>query len=372
MQADAFEGGCAHHRRRCNWRGHSQGPFHEGAKVLLTERGDFAAGATGANHGMLHSGARYAVNDPASARECAEEGRILKRIARFCIEDTGGLFVAAGEDDARYMDRFLPACRDAGIGVREIGVDEALEMEAGLDKSIQAAVEVPDASLDPFFLTLGNVNSARGHGATVLNHSPVQSIRRTGSGFEVTIGRGRRERRISADVIVNAAGSWAGEVAAMLGASIPICVDKGTLVVFNGRLVNRLVNRLRPPSDGDILVPHRTATILGTTSSPGMPGGGGDLGGGGASDRSGRRRPSRHPGGKGGTRICRHQATAWQREDRPRGDKDVPGDRSWQGWDRWTDQRRGRKVDDLSSHGRKGIGCGNGETGARREVPHCR
>lgn len=243
-----------------------------GAKVLLTERGDFAAGATGANHGMLHSGARYAVNDPASARECAEEGRILKRIARFCIEDTGGLFVAAGEDDARYMDRFLPACRDAGIGVREIGVDEALEMEAGLDKSIQAAVEVPDASLDPFFLTLGNVNSARGHGATVLNHSPVQSIRRTGSGFEVTIGRGRRERRISADVIVNAAGSWAGEVAAMLGASIPICVDKGTLVVFNGRLVNRLVNRLRPPSDGDILVPHRTATILGTTSSPGMPG----------------------------------------------------------------------------------------------------
>ena len=106
----------------------------------------------------------------------------------------------------------------------------------------------------------------------MLNYSPVRSIRRVGDGFEAVAGSGRRERRIAADVIINAAGSRAGEVAAMLDVSIPMCIDKGTLVVFNGRLVGRLVNRLRPPSDGDILVPHRTATILGTTSSSGGTG----------------------------------------------------------------------------------------------------
>lgn len=243
-----------------------------GTEVMLVEAGDFAAGATGANHGMLHSGARYAVTDPVSARECAEEGAVLKRIARFCIEDTGGLFVSASRDDAEYVDRFLPACGRAGIRAEEIDTREAREIEPCLDAGIKAAVKVPDASIDPFFLALGNVSSARRHGATVLNHSPVRRIRRIDGGFEAVIGRGGRERRVAADVVINAAGAWAGEVAAMLGVSIPLCIDKGTLVVFNGRLVNRLVNRLRPPSDGDILVPHRTATILGTTSSAGAAG----------------------------------------------------------------------------------------------------
>ena len=38
-----------------------------GLKTLLIERSDIATGATGRNHGLLHSGARYAVNDPESA-----------------------------------------------------------------------------------------------------------------------------------------------------------------------------------------------------------------------------------------------------------------------------------------------------------------
>ena len=38
--------------------------------VFLLERRDIATGATGRNHGLLHSGARYAVNDQESAEEC--------------------------------------------------------------------------------------------------------------------------------------------------------------------------------------------------------------------------------------------------------------------------------------------------------------
>ncbi len=41
-----------------------------GLKTLLVERFDFTAGATGRNHGLLHSGARYAVTDSESAAEC--------------------------------------------------------------------------------------------------------------------------------------------------------------------------------------------------------------------------------------------------------------------------------------------------------------
>ena len=64
-----------------------------GLKVLLVERLDIANGATGRNHGLLHSGARYAVTDRESAAECIGENLILRHIARHCIEETDGLFI---------------------------------------------------------------------------------------------------------------------------------------------------------------------------------------------------------------------------------------------------------------------------------------
>ena len=56
-----------------------------GIPSLLVEKGDFTSGASGRNQGLLHSGGRYAVNDPDAARECITENRILRRIAPHCI-----------------------------------------------------------------------------------------------------------------------------------------------------------------------------------------------------------------------------------------------------------------------------------------------
>src|SRR4030042_6064468 len=69
-----------------------------GIPSILIERGDFTFGASGRNHGLLHSGGRYAVSDPEAARECISENRILRRIASHCIEETDGLFISLPED----------------------------------------------------------------------------------------------------------------------------------------------------------------------------------------------------------------------------------------------------------------------------------
>jgi glycerol-3-phosphate dehydrogenase len=90
-----------------------------------------------------------------------------------------------------------------------------------------------------------------------------------GRATTIVVGDGKDQRTISPEVVVNAAGAWSGRVAAMASLDLPVQMDRGSMVVFNGRVVNGLVNRLRAPSDGDILVPHRTSTILGTTSGPG-------------------------------------------------------------------------------------------------------
>ena len=74
-----------------------------GLSVLLIERFDFTHGATGRNHGLLHSGARYAVTDQESATECIVENKILRRIAPHCVEEHDGLFITLPEDDLAFL-----------------------------------------------------------------------------------------------------------------------------------------------------------------------------------------------------------------------------------------------------------------------------
>ena len=124
-----------------------------GLKVLLVERNDIATGATGRNHGLLHSGARYAVTDQESARECIEENMILRKIARHCVEETDGFFITLPEDDLDYQAKFVQSCNSAGIKAEIIDPKEAIRLEPSVNPSITGAVRVPDGSVDPFRLT---------------------------------------------------------------------------------------------------------------------------------------------------------------------------------------------------------------------------
>ena len=85
-----------------------------GVPCLLVERADLNAGASGANHGLLHSGARYVSNDPVAAQECREESGLLKRLSPQSIEETGGLFVAVAGDRENYIADFPGLCRQNG------------------------------------------------------------------------------------------------------------------------------------------------------------------------------------------------------------------------------------------------------------------
>ena len=126
-----------------------------GLKVLLVERHDIATGATGRNHGLLHSGARYAVTDRESAEECIKENMILRKIARHCVEETEGLFITLPEDDLAYQAKFVESCQAAGINAQVIDPKEALRMEPSANPDLIGAVKVPDGAVDPFRLTWG-------------------------------------------------------------------------------------------------------------------------------------------------------------------------------------------------------------------------
>ncbi len=239
-----------------------------GLGAVLVERRDLADGTTGRFHGLLHSGGRYAVKDPPAAVECVEENAILRRVAADCVEDTGGLFVTTPWDDPAYGDEFLEGCRATGVPAEEIPVAEALRREPRLNPGIARAFTVPDAAVDPWKLVWGCARSAEEHGARILTYHRVIELeldRQRVVGALVRDEQTGEELRIHADVVVNAAGAWAGQVAALAGCDVRVLPGKGIMIAMNHRLVGTVVNRCKLPSDGDILVPIRTACVIGTT-----------------------------------------------------------------------------------------------------------
>lgn len=241
-----------------------------GLKTILVERLDFTAGATGRNHGLLHSGARYAHTDPESAAECIKENMILRRIARHCVEDTGGLFVTLPEDSLDYQDAFVNDCAKAGIRADVLDPKEALRMEPAVNPDIIGAVKVPDGAVDPFRLTTANVLDARLHGADIITYHEVVGFEKEQDriiGVRLKSHINGEETTIYGKVTVNACGIWGHHVAELAGIRVNMYPAKGALLIFGHRVNNMVINRCRKPADADILVPGDTICVIGTTST---------------------------------------------------------------------------------------------------------
>lgn len=241
-----------------------------GLKTLIIERLDFTAGATGRNHGLLHSGARYAVTDQESAEECIRENMILRKIASHCVEETDGLFITLPEDDLGFQSTFIDSCLKAGIRAEAIDPAEAIRLEPSVNRSLIGAVRVPDGAVDPFRLTIANVYDARLNGADVLTYHEVTSVLKEGDrvvGVEVYDKNNHEKKVLRSRLVINAGGIWGHHIASLAGVNINMFPAKGALLIFGHRVNNMVINRCRKPADADILVPGDTICLIGTTSS---------------------------------------------------------------------------------------------------------
>ena len=241
-----------------------------GVRSLLLERSDISTGATGRNHGLLHSGARYAVTDHESAVECIRENMILRKIAAHCVEETDGLFISLPEDGLEYQSVFVEACRKAGIRADIIDPAEARRLEPSVNPALVGAVRVPDGAVDPFRLTSSNILDAKAHGAEIRTYTEVRELLREQDrivGVRAYDHRAHCDVTFRAQVVINAGGIWGHGIAAKAGITVNMLPAKGALLIFGHRVNNMVLNRCRKPADADILVPGDTISLIGTTSS---------------------------------------------------------------------------------------------------------
>lgn len=239
-----------------------------GIKAILVEQQDLGHGTSTRNHGLLHSGARYAVRDEEAAIESYRENLILKKTVPGSIEQTGGLFVKVTEDDDEYVKKWLQACQRIGIPAEEVLLEKAFQEEAFLNKQAEAVYRVPDGAVDGFTLVIDVVADAVSRGAKALTYHEVIGIMKEQSRVKGVITRDLytgETKEIYADIVVNAAGPWGGKIAELGEVPLHIINNKGMLAIFGHRINKQVINRLRMPGDADIFVPAHNVTIFGTT-----------------------------------------------------------------------------------------------------------
>ena len=241
-----------------------------GFDVTVVERGALVSGTSGRTHGLLHCGGRYAVKDHESAIECIEENQILRKIVPEVIEPGPGLFIAINDSDMAYREAFIKGCGECNIPIKEISAQEVLKLEPNLNPNVQTAFVVPDGTFDPLRLALSFAASAKSNGAKFKLYTEVKEIfvdySKAVTGMKVFDRKTEKEYEIHADLVVNATGAWAGEIAKMAGGIVHILPTPGVMVAFDQRLTQRTINRLNAPGDGDIILTQRRMMVVGTTS----------------------------------------------------------------------------------------------------------
>lgn len=204
-----------------------------GLRVLVIDRGSIASGTSSRCEGNLLVSDKDLGPELELALYAQDVWRtdLAEHADVWEYEAKGGIMVAPDEATMTQLRALSDHQRAMGITVEELPDSAALrEFEPYLNPAMVGGAFYPqDSQVQPLLATHHLLRLARGFGARVMTHTPVVGIER--SGARVT-GVRTPDRRISADVVLNCAGPWSGEVAQLAGdASVPVMPRKGFVLV---------------------------------------------------------------------------------------------------------------------------------------------
>src|SRR5262245_11401738 len=193
-----------------------------GTDTVLLERGELAAGSTWHAAGntphfntSLNLSRIHLASTNLYGRLEAETGQAVG------FHRPGSLRLASVPDRMDEYRRHRGKARTIGLPFEVIGPDEVRRLHPLVEtRGVLGAVWNPgDGHVDPTSVTQARVKGARDRGARVERHTRVTGIERARSGeWRVVTTQGE----IRAQVIVNAAGTWAREIGALVGLDLPI------------------------------------------------------------------------------------------------------------------------------------------------------
>ncbi|GAA1027811.1 MULTISPECIES: NAD(P)/FAD-dependent oxidoreductase [Amycolatopsis] len=202
-----------------------------GLSVEVVEQGQVASGTTSSCEGNLLVSDKEAgpeldlalLSLAAWREELGEHGSLWE------FEQKGGLVVSSTVDSAAGLAQLAERQRIAGVEVLDLAPEAIPDYEPHLTRELSGAAFYPqDCQVQPMLVAAHLLRMARERGAEVRTGTRVVGFLRDGDRIlGVRTDRGDRY----GGCVVNAAGTWAGEVAALAGVEVPILPRRGFILV---------------------------------------------------------------------------------------------------------------------------------------------
>ena len=202
-----------------------------GLKVVVLDRGPVSGGTTGAGEGNI----LVSDKEPGPELTLAIRSRnawfeIADEIgAGFELEAKGGIVVARTQVGATALSHLAKRQQRAGVQAHELDRSALHQLEPYLDPSIDFGFHYPaDAQCQPMLSAAQMLKALRSMGGEVITGAAVRAIHTKDSAISQVV---TEKEKYSTEIVINATGTWAGEIAQMAGSYLPIAPRRGFILV---------------------------------------------------------------------------------------------------------------------------------------------
>jgi len=201
-----------------------------GLRVTVLDRGPVAGGTTGAGEGnLLVSDKPQGPELDLALHSAALWQALADEIGGFEYQGKGGLVVAHHRPSVEVLEAVARGQRAAGAEAVIVPADHLRTYEPHLASDLAGGCYYPqDAQVQPMLAAARLLAAARAAGARVRTGVEVTGLMRSGEGV---VGVRTAAGELPAGAVVNAAGTWAGDVAALAGVTVPVSPRRGFILV---------------------------------------------------------------------------------------------------------------------------------------------
>ncbi len=203
-----------------------------GLSVTVVDRGAVASGTTGAGEGNL------LVSDKVPGPEldlAVLSHKLWRDVADRLghdieLECKGGLVVVPEHATLSGLRELVTAQAAAGVVAESVAAEDLSSYEPYLRRGLAGgAFYLQDMQVQPMLATAAMLAAARTMGATVRSHTEVTAVGRDASGAVAAVVTSVGE--LPTSYVVNAAGTWSRQVAALAGSQLPVLPRRGFILV---------------------------------------------------------------------------------------------------------------------------------------------
>jgi D-hydroxyproline dehydrogenase subunit beta len=202
-----------------------------GLKVLVIDRGPVASGTTGAGEGNILVSDKEPSPELTLALRSRDAWFELNTDigGGFELEAKGGIVVSRNEKGIADLKKLAALQRADGIDAQEVDGKALLKLEPHLSSSVEFGVLYPqDAQCQPMLAAAQIMRAVRKRGGAFVQGENVVSIDSING---AVIGLTTDKSKYSSPIVINATGTWAGEVAKLAGSDLPIMPRRGFILV---------------------------------------------------------------------------------------------------------------------------------------------